>query len=261
MVSKEYKTKIRIFELDFLTREIEPGSSILEIGSGAGWQARELEKRGFKVSAIDVAETTFRNVHRYNVIYYDGKTIPFNDEAYDVVFSSNVLEHIPHVVDFQSEIMRVLKKDGKVVHFVPNFNWRFWTTVNHFPHVALRLLKWPFGSSSTSSDLGIPSDEETVVDGKKSKSFVRRFLRFLIPRRHGERGNVISEHYFFSRFFWKKVFGMTGWNLISVTELPLFHTGNYLFGEAVSIKGRNRMAKLFGGTTDIYILKKNSSTK
>jgi 2-polyprenyl-3-methyl-5-hydroxy-6-metoxy-1,4-benzoquinol methylase len=256
MVSKDYKAKIRIFELDFLTKEIEPGSSILEIGSGAGWQAKELEKRGFKVSAIDVAQTTFRNIQVFNVIDYGGKIIPFDDEVFDVVFSSNVLEHIPHVIGFQTEIARVLKKNGKVVHFVPNFYWRFWTTINHFPYVVLRLIKWPFGSSSTSSNLDIPSEVKTTTNKNKTKFIPLRLLRFLIPRRHGERGNVITEHYYFSRFYWKKVFKNTAWKLISVAELPLFHTGNYLFGEAISIKGRNRMTKIFGGTTDIYIMEK-----
>lgn len=70
---------------------------------------------------------------------YDGKRIPFRDNAFDLVFSSNVLEHIPHIVAFQAEIRRVLKKEGCVIHILPSGSWRAWTNVSH----VLRRWKWP----------------------------------------------------------------------------------------------------------------------
>jgi SAM-dependent methyltransferase len=62
---------------------------------------------------------------------YDGRQIPFEDGTFDVVFSSNVLEHVPHVVEFQKEIHRVLKPDGVVVHVLPSSSWRVWTSMTH----------------------------------------------------------------------------------------------------------------------------------
>jgi predicted SAM-dependent methyltransferase len=65
------------------------------------------------------------------VVDYDGQRIPFGDDSFDVVFSSNVLEHIPHVDAFQQEIHRVLKPGGVAVHIVPSSSWRWWTNITH----------------------------------------------------------------------------------------------------------------------------------
>ncbi len=99
---------------------------LLEIGGGTGWQAKFLSQRGFKVESIDV---TSNEDQVWPVRVYDGFHIPFEDDQFDLVFSSNVLEHIPHIVDFQKEIQRVLKTDGLALHLVPSSAWRFWSNL------------------------------------------------------------------------------------------------------------------------------------
>jgi ubiquinone/menaquinone biosynthesis C-methylase UbiE len=99
---------------------------LLEIGGGTGWQAKFLSQRGFEVESIDV---TSNETKVWPVRVYDGFHIPFDDNHFDLVFSSNVLEHIPHIVDFQKEIQRVLKRDGMALHLVPSSSWRFWSNL------------------------------------------------------------------------------------------------------------------------------------
>ena len=38
------------------------GQTILEIGAGAGWQAQYLTEQGFKVIAVDVADSNYGDV-------------------------------------------------------------------------------------------------------------------------------------------------------------------------------------------------------
>lgn len=115
--------------------------ALLEIGAGTGWQAQWLANRHYNVSAIDLASSNYRENRVWPVIEYDGVHIPFENATFDIVFSSNVLEHIPHIREFQKEIHRVLKPGGRVVHVVPSSSWRFWTNVTHpirywsFPNV------------------------------------------------------------------------------------------------------------------------------
>ena len=70
---------------------------------------------------------------------YDGYTLPFGDREFEIVYSSNLLEHVPHLVDFQREIHRVLRPGGCVVHVLPSSSWRFWTNVTH----VIRYRSWP----------------------------------------------------------------------------------------------------------------------
>lgn len=55
-------------------------------------------------------------------IYYDGKVIPFEDEAFDSVITIQVLEHVFNPDEFLSEINRVLRDGGVLLLTVP-FVW------------------------------------------------------------------------------------------------------------------------------------------
>jgi SAM-dependent methyltransferase len=55
-------------------------------------------------------------------VYYDGKTIPFENESFDSLFSSEVFEHVFSLPDILPEISRVLKRGGKLLITCP-FAW------------------------------------------------------------------------------------------------------------------------------------------
>lgn len=127
--SMDHLEALRREELNQVLKECGNKSKILEVGAGAGWQSKILSDYGYKVSAIDIVDTIYKNEQIFEVIDYDGHKIPFEDKSFDIVFSSNVLEHIPHIVDFQKEIKRVLKDDGICIHLLPSSNWVFWTNI------------------------------------------------------------------------------------------------------------------------------------
>src|SRR5882724_3261647 len=62
-------------------------------------------------------------------VYYDGKTLPFQDNRFDGIFSSEVFEHVFNLEVILKELNRVLKPGGKLLvtcpfsiceHEVPN---------------------------------------------------------------------------------------------------------------------------------------------
>ncbi len=55
-------------------------------------------------------------------VYYDGKVIPFYDETFDCIFSSEVYEHVQNLDEIINELWRVLKKDGLMLATIP-FVW------------------------------------------------------------------------------------------------------------------------------------------
>ncbi|MDB5212013.1 MAG: hypothetical protein JWQ30_2840 [Sediminibacterium sp.] len=55
-------------------------------------------------------------------VFYDGITIPFENESFDSVFSSEVFEHVFSLQQILPEIARVTKKGGKLLITCP-FVW------------------------------------------------------------------------------------------------------------------------------------------
>ncbi|WP_262249407.1 class I SAM-dependent methyltransferase [Parapedobacter soli] len=62
--------------------------------------------------------------HRHEQIdvYYDGETLPFGDESFDSIFSSEVFEHVFNLSQILDELYRVLKPGGHMLITVP-FVW------------------------------------------------------------------------------------------------------------------------------------------
>lgn len=55
-------------------------------------------------------------------VYYDGKTLPFGENEFDSVFSSEVFEHVFNLDEILEELRRVLKPGGKMLITLP-FVW------------------------------------------------------------------------------------------------------------------------------------------
>jgi SAM-dependent methyltransferase len=85
-------------------------------------------------------------------LYYDGKTLPFEDRSFDTVISIQVLEHTPHPQTVVREMSRVAKKDGIVIVSAP-FSFR----LHEEPHDYFRYT--PYGLRAIFEEAGL------VVDG------------------------------------------------------------------------------------------------
>jgi 2-polyprenyl-3-methyl-5-hydroxy-6-metoxy-1,4-benzoquinol methylase len=216
----EHLHRLRQVEFKFIT-SFFPNSlkkSVLEIGAGTGWQAKLLSESGFEVSAIDLPSSNYSNNRVWNIINYDGVNIPFNNESFDIVFSSNVMEHVLHINKIQNEIYRVLKNDGIVIHVMPTPTWRVITNFSH-------IIKF-----------------------------------WSIPSVHGvHSNNVIDEKLFFSKKNWIKILNEKNFSVQEVFNIPILYSGNSIFGNRLNLKIRSQIAHWFGGSCNIYILKKNKN--
>lgn len=73
----------------------------------------------FVDSSIGIDVETTPHLNKYIDKFYDGKTIPFENDSFDVVLCTEVLEHVENPDLFLTEIHRVLKKDGTLILTVP----------------------------------------------------------------------------------------------------------------------------------------------
>jgi SAM-dependent methyltransferase len=52
-------------------------------------------------------------------VFYDGKTLPFSEEQFDCIFSSEVFEHVFNLPQILPQLTRVLKKGGMLLATCP----------------------------------------------------------------------------------------------------------------------------------------------
>jgi ubiquinone/menaquinone biosynthesis C-methylase UbiE len=109
------------FVVDALRRiaRMSPGGAVLEIGCGTGVYATALAAghggHGLRVYAMDLSlEMLRRAPAREKLIRVQGRAthLPFADGAIGMIFSVNVIHHLPAVDDYFREAARVLKPGG-----------------------------------------------------------------------------------------------------------------------------------------------------
>src|SRR5262249_30988896 len=144
----------------------------------------------------------------YPVEVYDGSHIPFPDNHFDIVFSSNVLEHVRDVPTMLRETRRVLKNDGVAIHVLPSSSWRFWTLITHYPDLALRVFR----------KLGGQAPQPTASDnhGSCPRTWSDKLKDAVVPPPHGEYATSLSELYYYSAHRWKKMFRTHGFHVLQV---------------------------------------------
>ncbi len=227
------------------------GGRILELGAGDGWQASLLAQHGFSVTPVDVASAAMDAEPFARVIIYDGRTLPFPDGSFDAVYSSNVLEHVKDFDGIQAELARVLTIDGIAVHCVPSATWRFWTTLGHPFHA----MRWVWRSRRHVTFPEYQSQVRRLADQCVGNGMLGLLRLGLIAPRHGEHGNLFGEHFLFSRRGWKRRFTRTGWEIDSSHTTGLFYSGNELLGLHLATRNRERLAKLLGSSTCLFVVR------
>lgn len=87
---------------------------VLDVGAG-----RLAYKRLINKYAKSYTSSDFTKTHPDLDVVCDIEKLAFKENEFDVVFCSQVLEHVPHPQKALQEIKRVLEKKGKVIITVP----------------------------------------------------------------------------------------------------------------------------------------------
>lgn len=102
------------------------GKRVLEAGTGSGYGSAYLARHGANVLGFDAGEeAVLHSRRRYagDPVTYEvadlNKPIPVGDRMFDVVFSSNVFEHVANIDGLVAECARVVRQDGVVIVAVP----------------------------------------------------------------------------------------------------------------------------------------------
>jgi SAM-dependent methyltransferase len=116
---------------------------VLDFGCGAGVLADSLAELGYSTAGCDIDpywDVTGPTAHRLRIISRHPYRIPFEDQSFDVVVSTSVLEHAQNKTELFAEINRVLAPTGVAMHLYPS-KWYLPTE----PHIYVPLVNmfWP----------------------------------------------------------------------------------------------------------------------
>ncbi|HTX10979.1 MAG TPA: class I SAM-dependent methyltransferase [Solirubrobacteraceae bacterium] len=111
--------------LAFLRDEVRPGDRALDLGCGTGEFTAALARAGAEVVGADVAEAALTRARArhpeldFRLVPIDGP-LPFSDNAFDLVWASEVIEHVADTARWLSEVRRVLAPRGRLLITTPS---------------------------------------------------------------------------------------------------------------------------------------------
>lgn len=111
--------------LAFLRGEVGAGDRALDIGCGAGDFTAALVQAGAVAVGADVAEAALARARLrhpgvdFQLVPFDGP-LPFGDNSFDLVWASEVIEHVADTARWLSEVRRVLAPGGRLLITTPS---------------------------------------------------------------------------------------------------------------------------------------------
>ena len=123
--------------VDYDRLRVGLGSTVIDVGCGAGRHSFEAYRRGANVIAFDQDAEELANVDtmlqamgeageapesaKAQVVVGDALALPYPDGSFDTVIASEILEHIPDDDGVISELIRVLRPGGTLAVTVPRW--------------------------------------------------------------------------------------------------------------------------------------------
>lgn len=249
LIRKEEIKKI----FDFLgSKKFDSG---IEFGAGDGFQTTILATHFNSFVSSDLNFKRIKDEQKLSTVQYikcdaDNINNLFNDKRFDLVFSSNMIEHLSNPKNFLKNTYRILKDDGYNIHVVPSrcvkITYILFFYVNVFTLVADRFLGLFRGKKIFRGAEIYLDNNINVVDNKKS-----RFERIFLPSIHGNYKTHSEEFIKFGRKSWEQLFINSGFKVVKHIKGPVF--SGYGFG----LNSLRSIFHFFGWSSEhIFILKK-----
>jgi ubiquinone/menaquinone biosynthesis C-methylase UbiE len=148
---------------------------VLDVGCGQSPYLHLLNQEKCKYYGIDIEEANAQfKYDNKSVTFFDGKNIPFENDFFDGIICTEVLEHVYEHQYLVDEMFRVLKKGGEGIITIP------WSARFHYiPHDYFRYtpsaLKNIF-SKFTNVEIKNRGNDITVITNKLLVMWVRNIV-------------------------------------------------------------------------------------
>ena len=203
--------------------------SALELGGGDGFVASIVARYcGSLVTTDSFRREPAPGTDDLRRLTCCATSLPFSDASFDLIFSSSVLEHLPHRELVHAEIARCLRPGGLVIHVMPTQTWKLLQLIFYYPHIAVGAIDLGLdGLLRRRKRSRISSLTPRWSDAERLPPW-RRLLRSVVPPVHGEFPNHAAEWRGFSAQAWTTEFVSHGFIVGRTIPLPLY--SGYGFG-------------------------------
>ncbi len=115
--------------MNFLEQNGAENKKILDIGCGTSKIIQNLPS----AVAIDIQFHKLRYIQKSNLYRIQASTffIPFQDGTFDIIISSQVIEHVPYKKEMFEEFFRVIKPEGFLIIGTPDYNTTIWNVIEY----------------------------------------------------------------------------------------------------------------------------------
>ncbi len=169
--SKFVKYNIERFKLE--------NKNLLEIGCGRGDFINEFSKKNLVCYATDKLETAKNNLNS-KVLFYQHdmlkEKLPFENNFFDTIYTKSLVEHIDNHEFFFLECKRVLKKNGILITYTPDWESQYLNFFDDLTHIK------PFSIISLKNSYEMYGFEDCKVEKFYQLPLVWKFpyLRYLL---------------------------------------------------------------------------------
>jgi ubiquinone/menaquinone biosynthesis C-methylase UbiE len=122
----------------YLQQFIPEGAKVLDAGAGYCYFINNIEV-GEKYALDSDREVLNYADDNVNKIVGNAESTRFEDGFFDVIFSSNLLEHLStnEILNTLNEFNRIIKEGGRVIIISPNFKYCFRVYFDDFTHKSM----------------------------------------------------------------------------------------------------------------------------
>jgi len=108
--------------------------NVLDLGCGESPYRFLMNENQAKYYGVDIADAEKFDYNKTDITHFDGKHIPFENDFFDTIICTEVLEHVEDYQILVDDIYRVLKQNGEAIitipwsaryHYIPYDYFRF----------------------------------------------------------------------------------------------------------------------------------------
>ncbi len=120
-VTNNYINHLRVYQY---VAQFTRNKQVLDVGCGVGYGTALLSRTAARAVGIDLSQKTVNEAFRLypaaEFLRMDAEAMTFPPRSFDVIVSTENLEHLPHQAKHVQELARVVREDGMCFIATPN---------------------------------------------------------------------------------------------------------------------------------------------